>query len=111
MYGYYEEDRCATEAEADQEYALWAGSQDTQRAWILSDRDVWYANPYYTGPRVPHPEDDIYEAADLFFFNCEKIIERCADAGIIAKRQARIEADLAAEADRRMQYPDDEVPF
>jgi hypothetical protein len=31
---------------------------DTTRAWILSDRDVWYNNPLYSGPAVPHPEDD-----------------------------------------------------
>lgn len=77
MYGYYEEDRCATEAEADQEYALWAGSQDTARAWVLSDRDVWYANPYYIGPRVPHPEDDIYTKEDLFWHNVSDIRFDC----------------------------------
>jgi hypothetical protein len=26
-------------------------------AWILSDRDVWYAICHYVGPPVPHPED------------------------------------------------------
>lgn len=24
--------------------------------WILSSRDVWYPNPSYDGPPVPHPE-------------------------------------------------------
>ena len=84
MYGYYEEDRCATEAEADQEYALWAGSQDTERAWVLSDRDVWYANPYYTGPKVPHPEDDIYTKEDLFWANVSDIRFDCVVKAIVA---------------------------
>jgi len=42
---------------ADREYAENVGSDNRDRAWILSDRDVWYRNPYYTGPAVPHPED------------------------------------------------------
>ena len=52
------DDRCATEAEADVEYALNVGAMRSDQAWILSDRDVWYANPYYQGPAVRHPEDD-----------------------------------------------------
>lgn len=45
-------------AECDQAYARELGARDTERAWILSDRDVWYRNPFYTGPAQPHPEDD-----------------------------------------------------
>ena len=48
----------ATDAEIDQASAHAAGAEDDQQAWILSDRDVWYANPYYNGPEVPHPEYD-----------------------------------------------------
>jgi hypothetical protein len=29
--------------------------------WILSDRDVWYRNPYYKGPAQPHPEFARYD--------------------------------------------------
>jgi hypothetical protein len=29
-----------------------------EQPWILSDRDVWYANPFYQGPKARHPEDD-----------------------------------------------------
>ena len=47
----------ATEAEADAEYARNVGAERPEQAWILSDRDVWYRNPAYTGPAVPHPED------------------------------------------------------
>lgn len=48
----------ATLAEADREYARNVGQQRPEQAWILSDRDVWYANPFYSGPPQPHPEDD-----------------------------------------------------
>lgn len=51
-------DRCATVAEADREYAHEVGRTNADREWILSDRDVWYRNPFYTGPRGRHPEDD-----------------------------------------------------
>jgi len=48
----------ATVGEADAEYAHNVGREHPERAWILSDRDVWYPNPAYRGPAVPHPEDD-----------------------------------------------------
>lgn len=28
-----------------------------EAAWWLSDRDVWYPNPYYVGAPQPHPEE------------------------------------------------------
>ena len=46
----------ASEAEADREYATNFGMDHPERAWILSSRDVWYSNPYYVGPAVPHPD-------------------------------------------------------
>lgn len=55
----------ATEQEADQEYARYVGQQNSEKAWILSDRDVWYANPAYCGPVVRHPEDYGDEPFDL----------------------------------------------
>ena len=62
MFGFEPDppDHMATPAEADREYATNVGAMNPQRAWILSDRDVWYHNPYYSGPPVPHPND--YEA-------------------------------------------------
>lgn len=59
-----EEDRLATMAEADEEYVRTVGADLEGQAWILSDRDVWYRNPFYRGPAVPHPEMDIYEDED-----------------------------------------------
>lgn len=50
-------DRPATPHEAGAEYAFNAGMEQPERAWILSDFDAWYRNPFYNGPPVPHPED------------------------------------------------------
>ncbi len=47
-----------TIAEADREFAYNAGMDNPDRCWILSDRDVWYRNPFYHGPTTRHPEDD-----------------------------------------------------
>lgn len=49
-----------TVAEADREWAWNVGRDNSDREWILSDRDVWYRNPSYTGPKGHHPEDDNY---------------------------------------------------
>jgi hypothetical protein len=48
----------SSEAESDRGYARAVGRAYPDRAWILSDRDVWYPNPFYSGPPVRHPEDD-----------------------------------------------------
>ena len=53
----------ASDSEWDRAGASEIGAEDRDRAWILTDRDVWHANPYYTGPAVPHPEDD-YDGYD-----------------------------------------------
>jgi hypothetical protein len=50
----------ATEAEADRFDAFWGSDIPSDQAWVLSDRDVWYANPAYVGPAVPHPFEDEY---------------------------------------------------
>jgi hypothetical protein len=50
----------SSDSEWDSAAAWEIGQQRKDRAWILTDRDVWHANPFYTGPRVPHPES--YEA-------------------------------------------------
>lgn len=43
--------------EANLEYAAAHGALNVDQAWILSPFDVWYANPSYRGPAVPHPEN------------------------------------------------------
>ena len=57
----------ATEYQADLEYARNAGYDHQESAWILSDRDVWYANPFYQGPAQRHPEDDCYDENDAAY--------------------------------------------
>lgn len=48
----------ASDADFDREGAREVGAANPDHAWILSDRDVWYKNPFYQGPPVRHPEDD-----------------------------------------------------
>ena len=57
-------DYLATESQADLEYSRNVGFDNQDRAWILSDRDVWYPNPFYTGPKQPHPEEYDFEEED-----------------------------------------------
>lgn len=53
-----EQDWLATPGEALVEFAWNAGTDKPEQAWLLHDRDVWVRNPHYSGPPVPHPEDD-----------------------------------------------------
>ena len=48
----------STDAQWDRAAARELGAANTDAAWVLTDRDVWHRNPYYTGPAVPHPESD-----------------------------------------------------
>jgi hypothetical protein len=52
-----EDTHLATVPEAISEWAINCNAS-SDRAWILSDYDVWVRNPRYTGPAVRHPEDD-----------------------------------------------------
>lgn len=58
-----EEDRLATEDDAMREYAGNVGRERRDIAWILTDYDVWVANPFYNGPPQPHPESG-YDGSD-----------------------------------------------
>ena len=51
----------ATPADAMREFAYAVGPECADRAWLLTDYDVWVRNPAYTGPDVRHPEDDYDE--------------------------------------------------
>jgi len=75
-------------AEADRQYAHAVGQENPDWAWILSDRDAWYPNPYYTGLPVPHPELE-WEGTD------EEYRQMLADEA--AKRQRAQPALLADE--------------
>lgn len=50
----------ATVSDAIREYGYNAGMENQEHAWLLTDYDVWVANPHYRGPPVRHPEDDDY---------------------------------------------------
>lgn len=50
-----------TDADHDNHEAAVLSALKPEQAWILTDRDVWHKNPYYTGPAEPHPEDAIWE--------------------------------------------------
>jgi hypothetical protein len=64
------------------EYAENIGRQRPELAWILSDYDTWHANPFYTGPKMRHPEDDQYEN------------ESVRDLPLLATVESQEDADL-----------------
>jgi hypothetical protein len=71
----------ATDTELDNAEARELGSVDATREYILTDRDVWHKNPYYTGKPGPHPEDDHYwdelEAKEAFLSEDRDYREDC----------------------------------
>lgn len=46
------------QAEAVRQYAGDHGRDRPDLAYILSPYDTWETNPFYVGPRQPHPESD-----------------------------------------------------
>lgn len=48
----------ATDSDWDREGAREVGYERQDQEWILSDRDCWYRNPFYNGPKGKHPYDD-----------------------------------------------------
>ena len=62
----HEEFTYSSAAEVDRHDAALAGVARMDQDWILSDRDVWYSNPYYDvekyGPRGPHPEFGFHDS-------------------------------------------------
>lgn len=56
----------ATQSDSVREYAENVGREHPESAWILDPRDVWTANPFYSGPPTCHPEDDgdLYETPE-----------------------------------------------
>lgn len=49
--------RPVTGSEALREFGNNCGYDNPDTEWLLSDWDVWVRNPYYSGPRGPHPEE------------------------------------------------------
>jgi hypothetical protein len=55
------QDSLTTEQHTSAALSQWAaayGEEDPKSAWILTPYDIWMKNPHYSGPPVPHPEDD-----------------------------------------------------
>lgn len=48
----------ASESELDLAEAYERGAANPEAAYVLTGRGMWHNNPYYSGPAVPHPEDD-----------------------------------------------------
>lgn len=60
-YQEYEENHVATGGESLKEFAFNAGMDNPEKPWLLDDRDVWVKNPFYRGPLVLHPEEEMDE--------------------------------------------------
>lgn len=89
--------------QAEQEFVLLAGQASPNQEWLLSDRDVWYQNPYYTGKPGPHPEDPPEMWGD--FTTGE--ISRCRERDIRKERRTK-------EGEKRKFYQrmeEDDIPF
>jgi len=55
----------ATDADWDRAEARDLGERNVEVEWVLTDRDVWHKNPFYTGEPGRHPEDDWCEEAEF----------------------------------------------
>lgn len=56
-------DAMATQHEAAREFISNIADPEGP-AWLLSPYDSWHPNPAYSGPPVPHPEDEEYAPRD-----------------------------------------------
>ena len=70
----------ATDSDWDQADALQSGSEREDQCWVLTDRDVWHRNPFFTGTPTPHPEfeeaDYTHKLLDIEIF---KLFDRLSD--------------------------------
>ena len=57
MEGNWQMGHFPSTAEIDYHDAMAYGEQHPEIEWILSDRDVFYRNLFYSGVRTPHPYD------------------------------------------------------
>lgn len=92
-----------TVAEADAGYAHGLGAEHPDRAWILSDRDCWYPNPYYTGLPVPHPDDYEFAPEGLSY---QDYLKQWREAQAL-KAAGVVEVDFSAYT----LPPSDDCPF
>ena len=71
----------ATIPEACREYAANVGADRQDVAWILTDWDTWEPNPFYLGPMMPHPEEDI-EDMDIEVWRKAETLRRAVRIGL-----------------------------
>jgi hypothetical protein len=104
-------DHMATQAEADREFVQNVAYERREQAWILSDRDVWYPNPAYRGPRVPHPESLESEFGEGYGY----ADEICLCGAPLLNGKCSVEGCACAtnrpDFDTRDREGSDEVPF
>lgn len=94
--------------EWDQFEARDTGQARPEQPWILSDRDVWHKNPFYTGPSVPHPElDPQEERASAEQYEQQVARQREDNDGLTDAELAR-ETWLAMQLARMYDATDDE---
>ena len=53
----FQEGHFPTASEIEFHDVVSIGEQNREQEFILSDRDVLHRNPWYTGPKSPHPEE------------------------------------------------------
>jgi len=70
----------ATISEACREYATNVGRDRPDAAWVLTDWDSWEPNPFYLGPLMPHPEEDIEE--DIEVWRASEVLRRAVRNGL-----------------------------
>ena len=98
----------STDAEWDRAEARELGALHPERTWILTDRDVFHANPFYKGPPVPHPElDDVSNEEEAIAEEMRDKIER-RSADIKRRLDNDDYVDTFEEADRRWKYNKDD---
>ena len=91
----------SSDAESDRAEAMALGDASPERAWILTDRDVWHANPCYRGPAMPHPEDD----------EAHEDIGRLGIEAWRRKMASRSPAGTRHDTASEPAWNDDETPF
>ena len=94
----------STDTEWDRADAWERGSRNPEAAWVCTDRDVWHANPFYTGPEVPHPED---EYANEEFY----VVGAHAVNLYLANEEAKVYAIEEVGADMVHLYNESLLPF
>ena len=100
----FQEGLFPTAREIDYHDAVSIGEQHRDQEWILSDRDVFHKNPFYTGPRTPHPEELDDDGVPYFGLGYYEVENQHSDLKWLADRcQVAVPHNSIIE--------DDDIPF